>query len=87
MALRGSLEFGFKLIYRNLEKAGNFPYDTCSCHFSPIGYNLNELGRRPVVDAKHQISMFCDLQLGHDFTCFPYISLCKTCIPGACNII
>ena len=51
-------------------------------HFWPQGHNLNNFGRGPLGDDTYQISrlvlVVTDKKI---FSCFPYISLCKTCDP------
>ena len=45
-------------------------------HFLPQGHNLNKLGRGPLGYIKAQGLKVSDKKM---FSCFPYISLCKTC--------
>ena len=54
-------------------------------HFWPHEYNFNKLGRGLLVDASYQISRLKALwfKTRRFFHVSPYISLCKTCDPGA----
>ena len=54
-------------------------------HFWPPAHNLNKLGRGPLGDATYQYQGFRseDFRQEDFFQCFPYISICKQCDPGA----
>ena len=45
-------------------------------HFWPQGYNLNKFGRGLLGDATYHV-----VSVKKIFSCFPYISLCKTAGP------
>ena len=59
-----------------------FPYISLCKHVTPLGYNLNKLGRSLLGDATDQISRLrpCDFRQ-EDYSRSPLISLCKTCDP------
>ena len=65
----------------NKSMLNNWPPD--QGHFWPYGFNLNRHGRGLLVDATYQNSTPLALVVLDKkvCSCFPYISLCKTCDP------